>query len=206
MPPQKDIEGLNETLKVLKTVHKTVYDQMNAQIQDALKEIQTDARNLLPNRTPAGLSRWNNKNPNTVWYRLAFEPAEMKSGIKTSLGRQKLDRKGFVGMYSILNTHPAAMVYEVAGSRNPDGRPHNSQAGKKQNGRSKAFSQSDNPKAGKWFIDRIERESRIVVRFRQGRIVKTAGMRKEKKTRERIITALEQASKITYTRLPNLRD
>lgn len=205
MPQQSDIEGLNETLKVLKNVHKIVYDQMNGQIKEALKEIQTDAKNLVPNRTPAGLSNWRNKKPNTVWYRLAFEPAEIKSGIKTSLGRQKLDRKGFVGMYSILNTNPAGMVYEVAGSRNPNGRPHSSTAGKRQNARSKAYSQSPNPNAGKWFIDRIERESRIVVRFRQGRIVKTAGMRKEKKTRDRIITALEDAAKITYTRLPNLR-
>lgn len=206
MPPQSDVEGLNETLKVLRNVHRTVYDQMNGQIKEALKEIQTDARNLAPNRPPVNLSRWANKKPNTVWYRLAFEPAEIKSGIKISLGQQKLSRRGFVGMYSILNTHPAGMVYEVAGSRNPDGRPHNSQAGKKQNGRSKAFSQSDNPKAGKWFIERIERQSRIIVRFKQGRIVIAAGMRKEKKTRERIITALEEASRITYTKLPNLRD
>lgn len=201
---QDNVEGLKETLAVLKNVHRVVYDQMNVEIKSALAEIQTDAKTLVPNSPPPDLSRWASEKPNTVWYRLAFDPAEMKSGIKISLGQQKMNRRNFVGLYSILNTSAPGMVYEVAGSRNPNGRPHYSGA-KKKNARSKAYSQSDNPNAGKWFIDRIERQSGIVVRFKQGRIVIAAGMRKEKKTRERIITALENASRITYTKLPNLR-
>ncbi len=201
---QDNVEGLKETLAVLKNVHRVVYDQMNVEIKSALAEIQTDAKTLVPNSAPPDLSRWALEKPNTVWYRLAFDPAEMKSGIKISLGQQKMNRRNFVGLYSILNTSAPGMVYEVAGSRNPNGRPHYSGA-KKKNARSKAYSQSDNPNAGKWFIDRIERQSGIVVRFKQGRIVIAAGMRKEKKTRERIITALENASRITYTKLPNLR-
>jgi hypothetical protein len=199
-----DIEGLSETLSVLKNVHRVVYDQMNDQIKDALREIQNDAKTLVPNSPPPGLSKWASEKPNTVWYRLAFDPSEMKSGIRISLGRQKMNRRNFVGMYSILNTSAPGMVYEVAGSRNPNGRPHYSGA-KRKNARSKAYSQSDNPNAGKWFIDRIERQSGIVVRFKQGRLVIAAGMRKEKKTRDRIITALDNASRLTYTKLPNLR-
>jgi len=205
MPPLKDIEGLDKTLKTLKTVHNTVYKQMNQKIDEALQIIQKDAQRLIPNSPPSGLSGWAEQNQGTMWYRLRWNPSQMSNRIKTELGKKKSNQRGFVNLYSVVNASPAGMVYELAGTRNPNGRPHFRSSGKK-GAPTKAYSVSDNPKAGKWFIDAIERQSNIVVRGRNGgRLVRTAGMRNDRKVREKIYAALEEASKITYTKLPKLR-
>ena len=45
-----------------------------------------------------------------------------------------------------------------------------------------------------------------MVRGREGgRLVRAAGLRNDRKVREKIYAALEEASRITYTKLPNLR-
>lgn len=205
MPPLKDIEGLDKTLKTLKTVHNTVYKQMNQKIDEALQIIQKDAQRLIPNTPPSGLSGWAEQNQNTMWYRLRWNPSQMSNRIKTELGKKKSNQRGFVNLYSVVNASAAGKVYELAGTRNANGRPHFRSSGRKGQP-IKAYSVSDNPKAGKWFIDAIERQSNIVVRGRNGgRLVRTAGMRNDRKVREKIYAALEEASKITYTRLPNLR-
>jgi hypothetical protein len=205
MPPVKDIEGLDKTLKTLKDVHNTVYKQMNMKIDEALQIIQKDAQRLIPNTPPTGLSNWAEQASGTMWYRLRWNPSQMANRIKTELGKKKSNRKGFVNLYSVVNASAPAMVYEVAGSRNPDGRPHWKSSGLKGSP-SKRFSVSDNPKAGKHFIEAIERDSNMVVRGKTGgRIVRAAGMRNDRQVREKIYAALEEASRITYTKLPNLR-
>lgn len=205
MPPLKDIEGLDKTLSTLKNVHKTVYDQMNVKIDEALQIIQKDAQRLIPNAPPTGLSGWADQNRNTMWYRLRWNSGSMANRIKTELGKKKSDRRGFVSLYSVVNASPAGMIYELAGTRNPNGRPHFRSSGKKGQP-SKAYSVSDNPNAGKHFIDAIQRQSGITVRGKTGgRLVRAAGMRNDKKVREKIYAALEEASRITYTKLPNLR-
>lgn len=205
MPPLKDIEGLDKTLKTLKDVHNTVYKQMNAKIDEALQIIQKDAQRLIPNTPPTGLAGWAEQNTGTMWYRLRWNPSVMSNKIKTELGKKKSNQRGFVNLYSVINASPAGMVYELAGTRNPNGRPHFKLSGKK-GAPTKAYSISDNPKAGKHFIDAIERQSGITVRGRTGgRLVRTAGMRNDRKVREKIYAALEEASRITYTKLPNLR-
>jgi len=205
MPPVKDIEGLDKTLKTLKDVHNTVYKQMNMKIDEALQIIQKDAQRLIPNTPPTGLSNWAEQASGTMWYRLRWNPSQMANRIKTELGKKKSNRQGFVNLYSVVNASAAGMVYELAGTRNPNGRPHFKSSGRK-GAPTKAYSLSDNPDAGKRFIDAIERQSNIVVRGRNGgRLVRTAGMRNDRKVREKIYAALEEASRITYTKLPNLR-
>lgn len=205
MPPVKDIEGLDKTLKTLKEVHRTVYDQMNVKIDEALQIIQKDAQRLIPNTPPSGLSGWAEQNRNTMWFRLKWNPSIMRAQIKTELGKKKSDRRGFVNLYSVVNKSAAGMVYELAGTKNPNGRPHWKSSGKKGQP-TKAYSISDNPEAGKHFIHAIERQSGIITRGRTGgRLVRAAGMRNDKRVREKIYAALEEASKKTYTKLPNLR-
>lgn len=205
MPQPKDIEGLDKTLNTLKNVHRTVYDQMNAKIDEALQIIQKDAQRLIPNTPPTGLSGWSEQSTGNMWYRLRWNAGNMSNRIKTELGKKKSNQRGFVNLYSVVNASPAGMVYELAGTRNPNGRPHFRSSGRKGQP-TKAYSLSDNPQAGKHFINAIERQSGIVVRGRSGgRLVRTAGMRNDRKVREKIYAALEEASKITYTKLPNLR-
>lgn len=206
MPPTKDIEGLDKTLKTLKNVHHTVYKQMNVKIDEALQIIQKEAQRLIPNTPPSGLSNWAEQRSGTMWYRLRWNHNVMINRIKTELGKKKSNKKGWVNLYSVVNSAPAAMVYEVAGSRNPEGRPHWRSSGLKGTP-SKKFSVSDNPNAGKWFIEAIQRDSGMIVRGKTGgRIVRAAGLRKDREVREKIYAALEEASKITYTKLPKLRD
>lgn len=205
MPPLKDIEGLDKTLKTLKNVHRTVYDQMNVKIDEALQIIQKDAQRLIPNTPPSGLSGWSEQATGTMWYRLRWNPTVMSNRIKTELGKKKSNQRGFVNLYSVVNASPAGMVYELAGTRNPNGRPSWKQSGQKGSP-TRAYSLSDNPQAGRQFINAIERQSNIVMRGRNGgRLVRTAGMRNDRKVREKIHKALEEASRITYTKLPNLR-
>ena len=74
MPTDKEVVGLEQTLQVLKKVHRIVYDQMNKEIKVVLAEIRDDAQGFAPSTTPPGLSNWAKQAPGTVWERLIFDP------------------------------------------------------------------------------------------------------------------------------------
>jgi hypothetical protein len=163
MANEKEVVGLEQTLQVLKQVHRIVYDQMNKEIKVVLAEIRDDAKGFAPSTTPPGLSNWAKQAPGTVWERLIFDPAAIKKGISFKIGKTKINQQGFSSLFTIINKNAAGMIYEVAGTRNPHGRPP---AGNRKRTQTKKFSKSFNEDAGAHFIDAITAQSTHFIRKR----------------------------------------
>lgn len=198
MATEKEVVGLEQTLQVLKKVHRIVYDQMNKEIKVVLAEIRDDAQGYAPSTTPPGLSNWAKQAPGTVWERLIFDPAAIKKGIGFKIGKTKINQQGFSSLFTVINKNAAGMIYEVAGTRNPHGRPP---AGNHKRTQTKKFSKSYNEDAGAHFIEAIERQS-ITVRGKQGRLVIRAGEKNQKRARAAILVSITKATRIAHEKMP----
>ena len=198
MATEKEVVGLEQTLQVLKKVHRIVYDEMNKEIKVVLTEIRDDARGFAPSTTPAGLSNWGKQAAGTVWERLIFDPAAIKKGISFKIGKTKINQQGFSSLFTIINKNAAGMIYEVAGTRNPRGRPP---AGNYKRTQTKKFSKSYNEDAGAHFIDAITAQS-VAVRGKQGRLVIRAGEKNQKRARAAILVSITKATRIAHEKMP----
>ena len=140
--------GLEQTIRDLKQFNPAALKIMNKEIYQVMKKIQVDARQLMPTATP--LTNWGKPaKEGSDWERLQFNPKAARMGVKTKIERQR--RKGNVvsRAYLIINSDAAGAVYETAGRKNPKG----------------------NSPQGAAFIKGIARESKIIVRGKQGRVV-----------------------------------
>jgi hypothetical protein len=198
MATEKEVVGLEQTLQVLKKVHRIVYDEMNKEIKVVLGEIRDDARGFAPSSTPSGLSNWAKQAPGTVWERLIFDPAAIKKGIVFKIGKTKINQQGFSSLFTIINKNAAGMIYEVAGTRNPNGRPP---AGNYKRTQTKKYSKSYNEDAGRHFIDAITAQS-VAVRGKQGRLVIRAGEKNQKRARAAILVSITKATRIAHEKMP----
>jgi hypothetical protein len=173
MPPKLkgvEITGYNETVALLKKFDKDSLKIMNKEIYQVLKVTQMDARSQVPNTPPSGLSNWG-KTSGGAWAGREYSPNGVRMGIKT-----KIDRQRTKGMWTsktafITQSDPAGAIYETAGRKNPYGQPTASRLYNKQRSTLKGYSQSNNPFAGADFIKSISKQSGLIVRGKQGRIV-----------------------------------
>lgn len=173
MPPKLkgvEITGYNETVALLKKFDKDSLTIMNKEIYQVLKVTQMDARSQVPNMVPSGLSNWG-KSSGGAWGSREYQPNGVRMGIKT-----KIDRQRTKGMWTsktafITQSDAAGAIYETAGRKNPHGQPHAPRIKGQKRGTSKNYSNSNNPDAGEWFINQIEKQSNLTVRGKQGRIV-----------------------------------
>ena len=161
--------GLEQTIRDLKQFNPAALKIMNKEIYQVMKKIQVDARQLMPEASPLG--NWG-KPPKegTEWERLQFDPRAARMGVKTKIERQR--RKGNVvsRAYLIINDDAAGAVYETAGRRNPNG----------------------NSPQGAAFIKGIARESGIIVRGKQGRVVYKAVQDREPYTMNELRDAVDK--------------
>lgn len=161
--------GLEQTIRDLKQFNPAALKIMNKEIYQVMKKIQVDARQLMPAAAPLG--NWGKPaKEGTKWERLQFDPRAARMGVKTKIERQR--RKGNVvsRAYLIINDDPAGAVYETAGRRNPNG----------------------NSPQGAAFIKGIARESGIIVRGKQGRVVYKAVQDREPYTMNELRDAVDK--------------
>ena len=144
------------------------------------------------------MSNWAKQAPGTVWERLIFDPAAIKKGISFKIGKTKINQQGFSSLFTIINKNAAGMIYEVAGTRNPRGRPP---AGNYKRTQTKKFSKSYNEDAGAHFIDAITAQS-VAVRGKQGRLVIRAGEKNQKRARAAILVSITKATRIAHEKMP----
>lgn len=144
MPIQ--ITGLTETRAALRKFEPDLLKESDRAMRVVLKVIVEDARRFVPNESP--LRNWDISASSTREGRWsgdrAFSPGPIRVGIVSSIGNSKTNSKGFKVVYSILNKSAAGAIYETAGRKNPNGDPK---------------SKSRNPKAGKQFIDAVQKQS-----------------------------------------------
>lgn len=158
------IEGLDAQLKELRKFAPNLYKEMQTEIRPALKQITDRAKGYLPNEIiglRTGFMREGEAKSKTSKTRgfPHYNPLMARKGIGYSMGRKRTNRQGWTSLYSVFNRNAAAMIIELAGSKNPGGRPtsHKIMVGKRIGIQvtSSKDSLSNNPLAGVHFINAI---------------------------------------------------
>lgn len=140
------IVGLDETVRALRQFDPAALKEMNKTIYQAMKIAQIDARQLAPDVAP--FSGWARPVKEGRWADLTFTPRAVKMGLKTKIDRARKRGTWTSKAYLLINANPAGSIYETAGRVNPAG----------------------NSKQGANFNKLIARQSKIIVRGKQGRI------------------------------------
>lgn len=139
------IEGLDSTLKALRKFSPDLYKQMNKEIRPALKSLANEAKTYLPASIP-GLSNWTHpahesqSRTSRVRAFPTYELTAAKRGISYSTSPRRLNSRGWVALYSMINFSASGSILETAGRKNPNGNPN---------------SKSNNKNAGAHFIAAI---------------------------------------------------
>lgn len=149
------VDGVTDLKKALRKYAPDLYKEMNAEIKVALKEVITDARAKVPGSAPGNLYNWNDKGVEPISRTSrdrafpTYNSGLIRRGLTYSMGRQRRNRQGFSGLYSLFNKSAAGMIIETAGRVNPYGRK---QLGNKRSGDTAKFGSSNNPDAGRIFV------------------------------------------------------
>jgi len=212
-----EVKGAVELRKALKKFTPDLAKETQKELGTILKPITQKARGFIPSTSP--LSGWE-KEGGGAWGRIAFSSGEAKRGIGYKATPSKPNRSGFRSLARIVNASPAGSIYETAGRLNPQGRPQAPLAkvvapghvnfGKTIRSGSKGQSLSNNPDAGRQFIDAMNRTSPIVNAFKRqegqagrstrkmkGRAIFRAWAEDGGKTNAAVIAAIEK-SKVKF--------
>jgi hypothetical protein len=182
------IEGLDNTLKALRKLSPEIYKEMNREIRPALRAIANEAKTYLPASIP-GLSNWTSatheakSRTNRSRSFPTYELTTAKRGITYSTSPRRLNTAGWVALYSILNVTASGSIIDTAGRKNPGGDPR---------------SKSNNPLAGKHFIEAIQAAVGGFFRVGTGprsvgRVIYQAVNKDDGKAKAAIITAVNKA-------------
>jgi len=164
-----EVKGAVELRKALKAFTPDLAKETQKEIAGVLKPIVSKARGFIPSTAP--LSGWA-KSTNGTWGNRVWSSSDAKRGVGYKTTPSKVNRSGFRSLARIVNASPSGSIYETAGRLNPQGRPQaplakvvalgHSNYGKTIRSGSKSESLSNNPNAGKQFIDAMNETSRIV--------------------------------------------
>jgi hypothetical protein len=173
MPTQ--LKGAVELRKALREFAPDLAKETQKEIAGLLKPITTKARGFIPSNSP--LSGWGMPTQGS-WERLQWSSSEAKRGIGYKTTPSKPNSRGFRALARIVNASASGSIYEIAGKNNPQGRPQapihkvavvgHSNYGKNIRSGSKDQSLSNNPYAGKQFIDALNDTGRIVDAYQRG--------------------------------------
>lgn len=199
MPVQ--VSGLIETRKALKKFAPDLYAQMNKEIRTAMKVVVGDAKNMIQ-PSINGLYAWQDNGKETTSRTKAkqplapnkrafpkYNPKVVRQGIAYSIGAQKRNSAGFVGMYTIFNRSAAGAIIETAGRKNFNGDPK---------------SQSNNPRAGAHFNRAIQSTYGGFAQVGQrredrGRIIFKAVYNDQGKLQDAVFKAIAKAERLFET-------
>jgi hypothetical protein len=164
-----EVKGAIELRKALREFTPDLAKETQKEIAAILKPITAKARGFIPSSTP--LSGWA-KSGNGTWGNRAWSSSEAKRGVGYKTSPSKPNRSGFRALARIVNASPSGSIYETAGRLHPQGRPQaplkevvalgHSNFGKTIRSGSKNESMSNNPNAGRQFVDAMNQTSPIV--------------------------------------------
>ncbi len=164
-----EVKGAVELRKALRAFTPDLAKETQKEIAGVLKPIVSKARGFIPSTAP--LSGWA-QSTNGTWGNRVWSSSEAKRGVGYKTTPSKVNRSGFRSLARIVNASPSGSIYETAGRLNPQGRPQaplakvvalgHSNYGKTIRSGSKSESLSNNPNAGKQFIDAMNETSPIV--------------------------------------------
>jgi hypothetical protein len=163
-----EVKGALELRKALKKFTPDLAKETQKELGGLLKPITLKARGFIPSDAP--LSGWGKASVNGRFPEWSSQAAKRGIGYKTTPSRP--NRSGYRALARIVNNSAAGAIYETAGRVNPQGReqapiskvllPGHANFGKSIRSGTKTQSKSNNPNAGKQFIDALDKNGRIV--------------------------------------------
>lgn len=202
-----EVRGAIALRKALKNFTPDLAKATQKEIAGLLKPITAKARGFIPSDAP--LSGWG-KATGGKFPQWSTGDAKRGIGYKTTPSRP--NRQGFRALARVFNASAAGSIYETAGRVNPQGRPQSSTitvhksyySYNYQRTGTKKESASNNPNAGKQFIDAINAHGQIVdasnqtgvgrrSRKMKGRAIFKAWKEDGGKTNAAIIRAIQDA-------------
>lgn len=160
-----EIDGAVELRRALEKFTPDLDRAMKLRIHKALQPVVMDARSYVPGSAP--LSKWQAYSSERRGSFPFFNAGEIKAGIDYTTEPSRPNKKGFSYGSTIYNATAGGAIYETAGRKNRNGRKRNpylaQRAALKQMGvdsemvakkmRDRKYSNSNNPNAGKQFIN-----------------------------------------------------
>jgi hypothetical protein len=161
------VKGGIELRTALKKFTPDLAKETQKEIGRLLKPITQKARGFIPASAP--LSGWSKDSIDGKFPQWSSSDAKRGIGYKTT--PSKPNRQGWRSLARIVNASAAGSIYETAGRVNPNGREQNAYAkfsprsenyGKKIRETDRKKSRSNNPMAGKQFIDALNATGQLV--------------------------------------------
>ena len=224
-----EVKGGVELRKALRQFTPDLAKETQKELGSILKPITQKARGFIPSQSP--ISGWS-KQGGGGWSRIEWNTGQAKRGIGYKATPSKPNRSGFRSLARIVNASPAGSIYETAGRLNPQGRPQaklrevviptyrkDTGAGEHRytTSTNDKFGKSNNPNAGKQFIDALDGTGRIVNAYKReqgqagrasrkmkGRAIFRAWAEDGGKTNAAVIAAI-QKSKIEFEKRTRVR-
>lgn len=185
------VKGLAETRAALRKFEPDLLKESDRAMRAVLKVIVVQAKGYVPRESP--MQNWDVSASSTMRGKWsgdrAFSSSAIKRGIRSRIGRGKINAKGFRAVYSIINATAAGAIYETAG-RKTGGQQGN----------------SNNPKAGAQFIDNIQKQADQWTPYGQphgkaeGRLVFAAVAKNKNKAAHAIAVAVGNTETIFHSR------
>jgi hypothetical protein len=170
------VKGAVELRKALKEFTPDLAKETQKEIAAILKPITNKARGFVPSTAP--LSGWAKGGSGAWGTDRVWSSGEAKRGIGYKTTPSKPNRSGWRSLARIVNASVSGSIYETAGRLNPYGRPQaprvqvvaprHENYGKMIRSGSKGQSLSNNPNAGRQFIESMDRTSKIVDAYQRG--------------------------------------
>lgn len=170
------VKGAVELRKALKQFSPDLAKETQKEIGAILKPITKKARGFIPSTAP--LSGWAKSGGGAWGTGRVWSSGNAKRGIGYKTTPSKPNRSGWRSLARIVNASVSGSIYETAGRLNPHGRPQaprvqvvapqHENFGKYIRSGSKGQSLSNNPNAGRQFIDSMDRTGKIVDAYQRG--------------------------------------
>jgi hypothetical protein len=178
------VEGANEVKRALRKFDPDLYKEMNQEIGTALKSVSNEAKTLVPSSFLTGAMDDGRERMSRTSRSRAFpvyNSSTIRKGLTYSLARKKGNTRGWTAAYSLLNKSAIGSIAEVAGTKHPYGDPN---------------SQSNNPQAGRQFIEALNEDIGTIksVGKGRGRLMYQALNANQGKARDAVLAALEKAA------------
>lgn len=170
------VKGAVELRKALREFTPDLAKETQKEIAVILKPITNKARGFIPSTAP--LSGWAKGGSGAWGTDRVWSSGEAKRGIGYKTTPSKANRSGWRSLARIVNASVSGSIYETAGRLNPHGRPQapivqvvaprHENYGKLIRSGSKGQSLSNNPNAGRQFIESMDRTGKIVDAYQRG--------------------------------------
>ncbi len=178
------VEGVDKVKRALRKFDPDLFKEMNVEVGTALKGVANEAKTLVPGSFLTGamddgrerVSRTNRSRAFPV-----YNSTSIRKGLTYSLARKRGNTKGWTAAYSLLNKSAIGAIAEIAGTKNPYG---------------DLDSKSNNPQAGRQFIEALNRDIGTIkpVGKGRGRLMYQALYANQGKARDAILAAIEKAA------------